>query len=263
MKEFQVKKEDLEYTYEKWIAGKPEPEFKFWGGLYKENGVNPEYEKIIEAKNYAFNNSLELTLNRKNNYLLNFTKNLDLSEKIDYTNAELEEAKKLYSQFKIQDILQNSHSEKLKNITSKKYLDVKKQKEGIESGKFISVSGVILNDFHTAIINYKYSKFCNKLLSEEFRPDYSEILENIPHKLCLLDELGFIKILEERFTNKKYHGKARETDKARLIASLLNIDDPEKIRNPLRKKDYINTKQIENTIKTLKNHGLEPIKLIG
>ncbi|MEB2787334.1 hypothetical protein [Algoriphagus persicinus] len=262
MKDFQVKKEDLEYTYEKWIAGKPEPEFKFWGALYKGKGVNPEYEKIIEAKNYAFDNSLELTLNRKNNYLLNFNKNLDLSEKIDFTNAELEEAKKLYSQFKIQDILQNSHPEKLKSITSKKYLDVKKQKEGIESGKFIGVSGVILNDFHTAIINYKYSKFCNKLLSEEFKPDYSEILENSPHKLCLLDELGFIEILEERFKDKNYFGKARETDKAKILASLFSFNDPEYIRQSLKNKDYINKKQKKNIKTTLNNHGLKPTKFI-
>lgn len=262
MKDFKVKKEDLEYTYDKWIAGKPEPEFKFWGALYKKKGVNPEYEKVIKAKNYAFENSLELTLNTKNNYLLKFTENLDLGEKIDFTNAELEEARKIFSKFKIQDLLQCTHSDKLKNITVQKYLKVKEQKEGLESGKFIGVSGVILNDFHTALINYKYSKFCNKLLSEEFKVEYSESLENIPHKLCLLNELGILDIIDERFSNKNYYGKARETDIARLIASLLDIDDPEKIRNPLRKKDYINKKQIENIKKTLNNHGLKPLKFI-
>lgn len=99
--------------------------------------------------------------------------------------------------------------------------------------------------------------------SEQFEiipKEQSEKLKNLPHKLCILEELGFMELIDERFKDKNYYGKARESDKARLIASLFDIDDPERIRNTLRKKDFLSEKQKNNAVQTLKNHSLKSIK---
>jgi hypothetical protein len=86
-------------------------------------------------------------------------------------------------------------------------------------------------------------------------------LENLPHKLCILYELEILDLLEEKFKDKNYKGKARETDKAKLIASLLEINDAEKVRNSLRKRDFLSTIAKKNAAETLKRHGLELKKL--
>ncbi|MDO9553729.1 hypothetical protein [Rhodonellum sp.] len=98
-----------------------------------------------------------------------------------------------------------------------------------------------------------------EFISEE----QSEKLKNLPHKLCVLEDLGFLKLLEERFSNKSYFGKASHNDKARLLASLFEIENPEAVRQALKQKqngknDFQSTKAIENANITLKNHGLEP-----
>ena len=101
-----------------------------------------------------------------------------------------------------------------------------------------------------------YSNSFKKISKEQ-----SEKLKNLPHKLCLLEDLGILDLIEERFKDKHYLGKARETDKARLLALLFEIDDSEKVRQALKNKDFLSGKAKSNAIQTLKNHGLDSKKL--
>jgi len=114
---------------------------------------------------------------------------------------------------------------------------------------------------HTVILKWA-KQYTEKIDNEVFRiEEKSEKLKNLPHKLCLLEDLGILDLIEERFQNKYYQGKARETDKARLLASLFEIDDHEKVRQALKNKDYLSGKAKSNAIQTLKNHGLDSKKL--
>jgi len=88
----------------------------------------------------------------------------------------------------------------------------------------------------------------------------SEKLENLPHKLCLLDDLGILDLIEKRFSDKYYKGTSRETDKARLIATLFEMKKPENVRQALKNKDYLSKKAKDRAVQTLQNHGLEPEK---
>jgi hypothetical protein len=88
-----------------------------------------------------------------------------------------------------------------------------------------------------------------------------EKLKNLPHKLCILYELGILDLLEDRFKDKFYKGKARETDKAKLIASLIEFHDVERIRNSIRKRDFLSNAAKKSTVGTLKNYSLEIINL--
>jgi hypothetical protein len=114
---------------------------------------------------------------------------------------------------------------------------------------------------HTVIL--KWAKQYTEKIDNEVFPieEKSEKLKNLPHKLCILDDLGFLDLIEERFQNKYYQGKARETDKARLLALLFEIDDHEKIRQALKNKDYLSGKAQSNAIQTLNNLGLDSRKL--
>ena len=114
---------------------------------------------------------------------------------------------------------------------------------------------------HTVIL--KWAKQYTQKIDNEVFPieEKSEKLKNLPHKLCLLEDLGFLDLIEERFKDKHYLGKARETDKARLLALLFEIDDSEKVRQALKNKDYLSGKAKSNAIQTLKNHGLDSKKL--
>ena len=114
---------------------------------------------------------------------------------------------------------------------------------------------------HTVILKWA-KQYTEKIDNEVFRiEEKSEKLKNLPHKLCLLEDLGILDLIEERFQNKYYQGKARETDKARLLALLFEIDDHEKIRQALKNKDYLSGKAQSNAIQTLNNLGLDPRKL--
>ena len=114
---------------------------------------------------------------------------------------------------------------------------------------------------HTVILKWA-KQYTEKIDNEVFRiEEKSEKLKNLPHKLCLLEDLGILDLIEERFQNKYYQGKARETDKARLLASLFEIDDHEKVRQALKNKDYLSGKAKSNAIQTLKNHSRAAILL--
>lgn len=87
-----------------------------------------------------------------------------------------------------------------------------------------------------------------------------EAYKNLPHVLCLLDDLGILDLIEEKFKTKHYKGKARETDKAKLISTILGIEDPQKIRYAIKNSDYLSDKAKQNAVNTLKTLGLEPSK---
>jgi hypothetical protein len=91
-------------------------------------------------------------------------------------------------------------------------------------------------------------------------PEKVEAYTNLPHALCILDDLGILDLIEKKFSDKHYKGKARETDKAKLIATILGIEDAQKIRHPLKNKDYLSDKAKQNAVKTLKTLGLDPSK---
>jgi hypothetical protein len=100
----------------------------------------------------------------------------------------------------------------------------------------------------------------NHINQEIEKPEKVEAYTNLPHALCILDDLGILDLIEEKFSDKHYKGKARETDKAKLIATILGIEDAQKIRHPLKNKDYLSDKAKQNAVKTLKTLGLDPSK---
>jgi hypothetical protein len=104
-----------------------------------------------------------------------------------------------------------------------------------------------------------------KEFSENFvvmPPDKVEAYTNLPHALCILDDLGILDLIDEKFSDKHYKGKKRETDKAKLIATILGMENANNIRFALKNSDFLSDKAKNNAVKTLKSLGLEPSKFI-
>lgn len=101
--------------------------------------------------------------------------------------------------------------------------------------------------------------YMNKLIPEKIEV---KAYTNLPHVLCILDDLGILDLITEKFSDKHYKGRARETDKAKLIATILGIEDAQKIRYAIKNSDYLSDKAKNNAVETLKSLGLEPSKFI-
>jgi len=100
--------------------------------------------------------------------------------------------------------------------------------------------------------------------TKELIPEKIEVeaYTNLPHILCILDDLGILDLIEEKFKTKNYSGTAMQTDKAKLIATILGIEDAQKIRYAIKNSDYLSEKAKVKAVKTLKSLGLEPSKFI-
>lgn len=256
--ENEIKAEDFNYTFEKWISGIAEPEFDLWYAFFSGKGNNPEYNKIIEAKENTFKWSFDVAFKSMKDFFIKQIDGLTESKKKSYTDKLIQDSEKHFNDFDIIQLISQRHPQKFDGIDGIIYSQVNQSYAKFKTGESI-VFAHFRNEFFDAVLYYELTEFYKEYLI--LQPIEVEKLENLPHKLCILYDLGILDLIEDRFKDKNYKGKARETDTARLIASLLEIHDPEKVRTSLRKKDFLNPKQEKNTIQTLKNHGLEPLKL--
>ncbi|AKP50746.1 hypothetical protein [Cyclobacterium amurskyense] len=256
-------KEQVVYTYKDWLEEKPIPD-EFWI-FDKKKSIQLGYEvfsghlnKISESLHWAWDFVLQIEIEEEKK-LMEWQLSLidDLKEKCLFLELEKKHCLKYLKKSKIRKkdvFLKNVPAEIFDLIDAKTYLRIKKCSD---NSKPLHVLGEIKNDYFNAIIKDEIIKFIDLKIKNLSNPVQSEKLENLQHKLCLLDDLGFLTLIEERFKNTNYRGTSRETDKASLIASLLDIEDSEKVRNTLRKGDYKSRRQIKNAIQTLQNHGLE------
>lgn len=253
----------MEYTFNDWLEGKPEPTGFSW--IYEKESLNtsqpkrnPVYLEISKAKNFTFDKALEFTLYSMKANFLERIENLNDSKRKLFIEKTIQESEKHYNEFDVRKLIDHSPPNKFEGINGEKYLQVKDQHEALNEGKITRCLNN-LNKAFFAVVHFEMSEFYEEYLSN---PELVEKLENLPHKLCILYDLGILDLIEDRFRDIHYKGKARETDKAKLIASLLGVDNFESIRQSLKNKDYINTKQKKNVTETLKKHGLEPVKFI-
>jgi hypothetical protein len=249
------------FSFDHWLFGYEMPNFPTWRLSKKESGgiqENPLYRQITEAKNFVFDTYLEIEVKFKIKVLEKILPTLDIDEKTLFLKAEIDTATSIHSKYPIQNLLTNTHEEKLISITGPIYQDLLEHRDFIERSKHRKK----LNEFHYSLVNYHFKKYCEEILVELKSPKISEKLENLPHKLSLLYDLGVLDLLEERFNYKNYHGKAMQTDKAKLLASLFEIEDSEKVRQALKNSDFLSTKAKSKAVQTLINHGLQPEKLI-
>lgn len=114
---------------------------------------------------------------------------------------------------------------------------------------------VIANrEFYIEWAKQETDKLLENLPSQE--PEKVEVYNNLPHALCILDDLGILDLIEEKFKYKNYSGTAPITDKAKLLATILKIDNGEKVRHALKNKEYLSKTAKKNAKKTLNDLGL-------
>jgi hypothetical protein len=255
------------YTYQDWLDGNDTPN-EFW--IYdKKKSIQLGYEvisetlnQINESQNWAWDFALEVEIKCKKESIDWFLSTIeDLDEKKSYLFEEKKQVIKKIEGSKIskQDLILRRKSPDLFDLIDRKtFLSIKQFSEQLKP-KF--VLGIIEDLFFETILHYEVERYIDFKIQELANPELVEKLKNLPHKLCILYDLGILDLIEERFSYKNHKGTAPQTDKAKLISSLLEIDDPEKVRNSLRKKDFLSDTAIKKAIETLKKHGLEPKKL--
>lgn len=253
----------MEYTFEDWLDGKPEPTNPLWKYDVKNKSLNPVYKEISEAKAHTFNWSLEVLFEGFKSDFLEKNEGLSESQKKLYTEKKIQDSEKYFTDFEIDHLIFKNHPNKFDGIDGKKYLGVKKAYEDFKIGKNKGFA-YLKNDFFDAVLYFELNDFYQDFLKngcKDSDPIISEKLKNLPHKLCILYDLGILDLIEERFSYKNHKGTAPQTDKAKLIASLFEIENPESVRQALKNNDYLSGKAKSNAVETLKKHGLEPKKL--
>jgi hypothetical protein len=256
----------MEYSFDDWLNGKPEPPYLF----IHIDGVNPVYNQIQDAKLKTFDWSFEgLIILGKNDFKRKL-EGLTDSKKKSYTDSLIKDSEIHFSNFDIKQLILKNHPQKFEGIDGQKYNEVKKLYEVYTRGDSIGFSH-FKNDFLKGIVYYELTEFYKSHLEAELKPLIQNIEEpekveaytNLPHALCILYDLGILDLIEKKFSDKHYKGKARETDKAKLIATILGIEDAQKIRYALKNNDYLSDKAKQNAVKTLKTLGLDPSKFTG
>jgi hypothetical protein len=228
MEEIKLTPEDLSYTYEKWLAGNPEPEFKNWGLISKDGlGKNIEYSKIQKAKNYTFDTGLEFTLiSRKEGYN---KKMLNISpERGEMYRAELlKEAEGKYSVYEFRELIDRWNKNKFEKIDGLKYKQVKEQQERLEKGE-TAFSLALINDFHTAVLNFELAEF---LRGNESKPEVVAKKTAPPEK----EETNAVKykLLDHFFKGNPEYDKLLIKDQEHLLGFILGCraDTAKSIKN--------------------------------
>jgi len=212
MEEIKLIPEALSYTYEKWLAGHPEPEFKNWG-LISEDGLgkNMEYSQIQKAKNYTFYTALEFTLITMKKV---YTEKLlsIIPERREMYRAELlKEAEGKYSGYGTKELIDRWHKNKFEKIDGLKYKQVKEQQERLEKGE-TTYPATLINDFHTAVLNFELAE---SLRGNESKP---EVVVERGESFAVRYEL--IKLL---FDDKPEFREMTEDKRADLFKYVLGI----------------------------------------
>lgn len=221
------------YTFDDWINGVPEPDLLPLTNqiITNDNGIkelkkNPVITEIMDAKRFTFDKSIDFILQSKKSVLDDVLSNLDLSEKTEFTNAEIEKAKEYYSKFPIQDLITQTNKSKLDNISGSVYLKIKRITEELNSGKIMLSSIIPINHFHEAIIYYEYSKYCNMLLGATF---------NIAKEKLEKGETVFVRyaLLNEFFESKTVFYQLNDKMKNKLLGVIFScdMDTAKKIKN--------------------------------
>lgn len=186
MKEIQISKEDLEYNFEKWLKGIPEPEFGAWVLNNREEAI-----KITEAKQTTFKDALQMALDFYRHEIEIKLQKIDSSDRKIYLEGLDKKAHSYFEKFDITDIISQSHSTKYKGIDGNLYLRVKQSKEKIELGKVIrSIHSI--NVFFQAVLHYQVSKIYKGLINGNIEPTIDPMKkpekgESVAVKFYLLD----------------------------------------------------------------------------
>ncbi|GAB3018594.1 hypothetical protein GCM10027284_42050 [Cyclobacterium sediminis] len=268
------------YTFEDWLNGSEEPEF-FTGKLTHESMKSflDVKDEILAAKLKAFHLLVQMNLNWPEPFsLYNYPQHLNVEEKVFLAQKDLKSNLEIVTNYGLEKILRGPKGEELDFIDGDFYKMIiqknlnnsltVREKETINflGEQVVHGRGLILADNPTlhAHIAYAKTKNLQKWIDEISLPEEEQkILNSLPQKLCVLYELGFLDILDERFNLKNCKARGPVTEKAKLLSTILGIDKFNSIRSALSKMDFLESKSAKKeAIKLIESHGLIVRKLI-
>jgi len=229
----------IDYTFEDWIDGKPEPTHPLWGIILigGKHQSCPEKSKIILAKEDTFNKSVEMALFVLKKELTDKIEQYDILDRTSYLEIVLKNYTAKFSKYDKKKLIERKHSEKYKGIDGKLYAEIKSNYEKFgKDNNFFHLQTI--NDFQVAVINYEYTKFCHSLLGEDpsNSPKQSTTVELEKEKVSDKNRTTVAvryKLLQEFFKENENYHQLLVKDQENLLGFILGCraDTAKHIKN--------------------------------
>jgi len=159
----------MEYTFNDWLEGKPEPTGLNW--IYEKESLNtpqpkrnPVYLEISKAKKFTFDKALEFTLDSMKSHFLEKIENLNNPKRKLYIEKTILESERHFHDFDVRKLIDHNPPQKFEGINGKKYLQVKSQYEAFKEGK-IRLCLNNLNKAFFAVVHFEMVEFSKEHLS--------------------------------------------------------------------------------------------------
>lgn len=216
----------MEYTFEDWLNGIQEPSGFNW--IYEKESLkkssikdsvfpkrNPVYLEISKAKKFAFDKALEFSLDSMKSYFYEKIEDLNDSKRKMYIEKSIEDSEKHFKKYDIIKLIDHSPPNKFEGINGAKYLEVKKQVEGLNRGDYHRCV-TILNEAHLAVLHFEISEYYREVLSA---PNLKLELQNKSEKGETI-AVKF-KLLDKFFQGKEEFKNLLVKDQEKLLGYIL------------------------------------------
>jgi hypothetical protein len=232
-----------EYTFDHWLKGYPEPTGLNW--IYISTTppkYNPVYLEISNAKKYTFDKAFEFTLDGIKKKELDRIEKLTDSKKKLFLEKKIQDSEKYFQGFDVIKLIEYSPPNKFDGIDGSKYLAVKKQVEGLKSGKY-SFCFKDLNEGFFAVLYFELNEFYKDLLNKKDDPEKitekshrQKIRTDLEpkYRFYLMDKLGMI--------DPKgifYDSNLSLNERAKLLSKILGYNERE-CKDLLNSKTHFN-----------------------
>ncbi|MDN3689651.1 hypothetical protein [Cyclobacterium jeungdonense] len=260
------------YTFDDWVNGTNEPSDPFWFAEIT-NGImhfNKSRNEIVEARRKTFYFLVQLNFDWHWPLIeKSFPKEIDVEERIFLANQELSRQLEIVEGFGLEKIIRGPTDNEIDFIDGEIYRMVE---NAIQYNKNDTKEEIIFNgqncvfgqevitadsDILKAHVAYKISKSLKEWIHEHSLPeDIQHKLDIVGHKIALLYELGIIDLIDARF---KEDGAETDTNKAKLIGTILDCPNPKMVETIRKTLSYLGLRSNKNPINSRSKKTVEAI----
>lgn len=219
----------MEYTFEDWMNGNPEPRSPFWKLDLDNNKLNPVYRQIAEAKKNTFDWSLDGIIHLGKSNFLDKMNGLTQRRKKAITEKMIVDSKKYFEGYEINQLIYQQHPKKYDGIDGNKYREVKKAYEDFQDGINLGFK-YLRNDFFEGVLHFELNEFYQDFLQNDCKNLEPIIPEN--HGKGETIAVKF-KLLDNFFQGNEEFKKLLVKDQQKLLGYILgcHYDTAKHVKN--------------------------------
>jgi hypothetical protein len=217
----------MEYTFDDWLKGKPEPKHPFWPFDPKIGQISHSYKEIVKAKKKTFDWSLEVILELGKKDFLKKIEGLNQRRKEALASKMIIDSKKKYEEYEINDLIFQSHPNKFDGIDGKKYLAVKKSYEDFIAGINLGFA-YLMNNFFDAVLFFELNEFYQEFLENGLKEPNNTTIKDKGESLAVK-----YKLIVHFFNENEEYNNLKIKDRDKLLGFILGChhDTAKHIKN--------------------------------